>query len=71
MQFSKCQCFIQLSIELPIVLPIVLPIGLPIELPIELPIVSPIELPGPGPDRLDIKCYLAWEGTRVVGGERE
>ena len=28
--------------------------------------------PGPGPDRLGLKCYLAWGGTRVVvvGGER-
>ena len=24
--------------------------------------------PGPGPDRLGLKCYLAWGGTRVVGG---
>ena len=24
--------------------------------------------PGPGPDRLGLKCYLAWRGTRVVGG---
>ena len=23
--------------------------------------------PGPGPDRLGFKCYLAWEGARVVG----
>ena len=23
--------------------------------------------PGPGPDRLGLKCYLAWGGTRVVG----
>ena len=22
--------------------------------------------PGPGPDRLGLKCYLAWGGTRVV-----
>ena len=28
--------------------------------------------PGPGPDRLGLKCYLAWGGTGVVvgGGER-
>ena len=27
--------------------------------------------PGPGPDRLGLKCYLAWGGARVVGwGER-
>ena len=26
--------------------------------------------PGPGPDRLGLKCYLAWGGTRVVGGKR-
>ena len=24
--------------------------------------------PGPRPDRLGLKCYLAWGGTRVVGG---
>ena len=24
--------------------------------------------PGPGPDRLGLKCYLAWGGTGVVGG---
>ena len=24
--------------------------------------------PGPGPDRLGLKCYLAKGGTRVVGG---
>ena len=22
---------------------------------------------GPGPDRVGLKCYLAWGGTRVVG----
>ena len=37
-------------------------------------LLIPIELPrswagpGPGPDRLGLKCYLAWGGTRVVGG---
>ena len=46
-------------------------IELPIEVPIELPIpywTGPWAGPGPGPDRLGLKCYLAWGGTRVVGG---
>ena len=38
-----------------------------IVLPIALPIVLR-QQPGPGPDRLGLKCYLAWGGTRVVGG---
>ena len=25
------------------------------------------ERAGPGPDRVGLKCYLAWGGTRVVG----
>jgi hypothetical protein len=47
--------------------------GWELQQPIELPIAQAASAagswagPGPGPDRLGLKCYLAWGGTRVVG----
>ena len=57
-------------------LPISFPVNLSIELSIELLVLRVqscvssrvLGRPGPGPDRLGLKCYLAWGGTRVVVG---
>ena len=61
-----------------------MPIGLPIVLPIHSSVLSRtglvwfgsvwlgeqpgLSVGGPAPNRLGLKCYLAWGGTRVVGG---